>query len=125
MLRKNKVRLPKSIENSCLEALVDEEGMICEESVNRLIAIYKYSRTNGDIYQGRGRSFDSKGLIIPAVQQSATPQFLSEIYERLCVKYKRFLDCFQHFDPRKTGIVTEEMFISGIQALGMFIFKEA
>jgi len=37
------------------------------------------------------------------------------------MRYRRFIDCFTHFDPRKTGAISKDMFGCGVQALGMFV----
>ena len=90
------------------------------------MTIYQYSRTNGDIYAGRGRSSDAASVMQPSIPAAAVPRprFLDGIYERLNMRYRRFIDCFTHFDPRKTGTISKDMWCCGVQALGMFVGKE-
>jgi len=64
-LKQQKNRLPSVAEEELLEGLVDEEGLISGDNVQKLITIYKYSRTNGDIYEGRGRSCDAAAVLRP------------------------------------------------------------
>jgi Ca2+-binding EF-hand superfamily protein len=58
-LKHNRSRLPAELEDEMVELLTDEVGLIDLESIRRMIGIYKYSPTNGDIYTGRGRSYDA------------------------------------------------------------------